>query len=336
MPLNLQDVIKSWCVKNSTGDPNIRSDVTCVFLGLDQDGDEVEQFISCGNSLTSTFKQPENVKFLNNLPVFKYENDGNTTYKGVPIFAIDVTNSIIFQEWLSGLANVGVSTSMSDTLTFTKNEASLFSYSKMYLDWLMRNQYCPGCGSKVIPIDSGTRLQCTGPPDTCPVKSTNVNNVCFPRTDPVIIVGIISNDGSKILLGHNKRHQPTSNGKLMYSCIAGFMEPGETIEEATIREIWEETGVKASKVKLIQSQPWPFPANLMIGCIGIVEFNNDFELINLEFDKELDVCKWFDCNDVLNHINGVDVDGLDHFMLPMSNSIAYQLILKSIKGELTN
>ncbi|GME81514.1 unnamed protein product [Ambrosiozyma monospora] len=207
----------------------------------------------------------------------------------------------------------------------------------MYLDWLMKNQFCPGCGSKVSPIDAGTKLICTSDPKEidCPVKRTKVNNVCFPRTDPVTIIAVLSQDGKKILLGHNKRHRKEFGSK-MFTTVAGFMEPGETIEESTTREIWEETGCKVSQIKIMKSQPWPFPACLMIGCFGYVEFNGVNEKINLELDKELDECRWFNVEDIRKLAFGESIEGLEMVQdvtLPFNGSIAFELIKAAVAPE---
>ena len=85
----------------------------------------------------------------------------------------------------------------------------------------------------------------------------------------------------------------------MYSCVAGFLEPSETIEACVTREIWEETNVvienhNPGDIKILLSQPWPYPATLMIGCCGITNFNEKNEVIGLEHDNELNDAKWFD------------------------------------------
>lgn len=211
-------------------------------------------------------------------------------------------------------------------LTFPHTEAALFSHGKMYLDWLNRNRFCPGCGSKVIPINAGGKLYCINVEKTsngkyvCPIKNTSVSNVSFPRTDSVIITAITNTEQTKILLSLSKRHSMTK----MWSCTAGFMEPSETVEVATKREIWEETGVTCNDIKIVMTQPWPFPGNLMIGCIATVEFNGINEVIDLGHDGELSDAKWFDIETISRLAENEDV-GLD-MILPMSESISHSLI----------
>lgn len=385
LPEILREKFLNWSDKNAAHDSDIRKELTLVFLGMDENNlNDKIKFLSCGNELTLTVKtftntgdystkintesksqtQPETETQPETNPsnldkYFQYQN-----YKGVPYFAVDLTHCKELEGYITNFnskaTQIDYLKSMPELLNLSNNEASIFSYSKTYLDWLMRNQFCPGCGSKVIPVDAGTKLLCTNfetieqndetdssssklpPVPACPAKQTSVNNVCFPRSDPVIIVGIISSDGKKILLGNNRRHSFRDGKHKMYSCIAGFMEPGETIEEATIREIWEETGCKASDVKIMRSQPWPFPSSLMIGCLGVVEFNGSNEKINLTHDNELEECYWFDVEDIrrITKIEDLKSDIIDkeeylkYVSLPTRKSIAFTLIDNVVNGNI--
>lgn len=113
-----------------------------------------------------------------------------------------------------------------------------------------------------------------------------MSNISFPRTDPTVIMAVTSNDGTKVLLGRQRRW-PTD----WFSTLAGFLEPGESIEEAVRREVWEESGVKVGRVVVHSSQPWPFPASLMIGAVAQA-LPGDGEKINLGHDPELESAKW--------------------------------------------
>lgn len=236
---------------------------------------------------------------------FTYKN-----YKGCPYFAINSTNLPQFNQ---------LHTLNSRNLIFDLSlfDSSIFSYSKMYLDWLNRYRFCAGCGSRVIQIQAGTKLLCTST-ENCPVKSALVSNISFPRTDSVIITAIVNEKFDKILLGKGKRFI-----KPMYSCIAGFIEPSETIENAAKREIWEETGLICSHVKILKSQPWPYPSNLMIGCIGYIKENGVNEVINLGHDPELDDAKWFNISDIKDKIL---TNSKSDWELPTSKSISFDLI----------
>lgn len=126
--------------------------------------------------------------------------------------------------------------------------------------------------------------------EDCPTRH-GISNLCFPRTDPTAIMAIVSADGTRLLLGRQTRYP-----KDLYSTLAGFLEPGESIEEAVRREVWEESGVRVGRVVVHSTQPWPYPANLMIGAIG--QALPDGEGINLGNDPELEAAHWYSFDDV--------------------------------------
>lgn len=149
-------------------------------------------------------------------------------------------------------------------------------------------------------------------------------------------MAVVSADGSKLLLGRNKRFPPD-----WYSTLAGFLEPGESIEEAVRRETWEESGVTVGRVVIHSSQPWPYPANLMIGAIGQAAPGG--ETIHLGHDEELTDAKWFILDEVREGIaNGVSALGdpapagykEGGLRLPPQTAIANQLIQAVLKGYL--
>ncbi len=108
----------------------------------------------------------------------------------------------------------------------------------------------------------------------------------FPRTDPVVIM--LSVDGERCLLGRSPRFAPT-----MWSCLAGFIEPGESIEDAVRRETWEEAGIATGRVAYFRSQPWPFPMSLMIGCFAEATTHD------VVVDRtELEDARWFSKDEV--------------------------------------
>jgi NAD+ diphosphatase len=120
--------------------------------------------------------------------------------------------------------------------------------AKAVLGWHARHRFCPNCGTPTQAVQAGWRRDCPA----CKVEH-------FPRTDPVAIMLPII--GERCVLGRSPRFAPT-----MYSCLAGFVEPGETIEEAVRREVLEEVGIACGRISYFTSQPWPFPMSLMIGC----------------------------------------------------------------------
>jgi NAD+ diphosphatase len=124
----------------------------------------------------------------------------------------------------------------------------LLAEGKALLGWHARHRFCPNCGAPTQPVEAGWRRDCA-----------NCVTQHFPRTDPVAIMLAI--DGERCLLGRSHRFQAGA-----WSCLAGFIEPGETIEDAVRREVHEEAGIVCGRVDYFASQPWPFPSSLMIGC----------------------------------------------------------------------
>jgi NAD+ diphosphatase len=153
--------------------------------------------------------------------------------------------------------------------------------------WHLRHGFCAVCGSPTAMKIGGYRRDCPA----CEAQH-------FPRTDPVVIM--LAVDGERALLGRQTRFAPG-----MYSCLAGFVEPGETIEDAVRRETQEEAGIRIGRVRYHSSQPWPFPSSLMIGCHA--------EALTTEVvrdEVELEACRWFDRDEVLSMIAGTHPDGL--------------------------
>ena len=177
-------------------------------------------------------------------------------------------------------------------------EAAIYAAARSVLDWHARHRFCANCGA-------ATALFRAGWGRACP----NCRAEHFPRTDPVVIM-IAEHDG-RALLG---RQPGWPAGR--YSALAGFLEPGESIEEAVARETLEETGVRVSGVRYIASQPWPFPSQLMIACIGIAE--ND--AITLD-THELEDAIWVSRADVRAALAG---DG--PFIAPPRYAIAHTLL----------
>jgi len=134
---------------------------------------------------------------------------------------------------------------------FSPRAAELLASGKALLEWHRSHRYCAKCGGPSEMSEAGWQR-------TCPACETSH----FPRTDPVVIMLITR--GNSVLMGRSP-HWPEG----MYSLLAGFVEPGETIEAAVRREVLEESGVNVGPVRYLSSQPWPFPNSLMFGCEGV-------------------------------------------------------------------
>jgi NAD+ diphosphatase len=146
---------------------------------------------------------------------------------------------------------------------------------KAATSWHARHRFCAKCGAPTEPTQAGWRRDCP----TCGTKH-------FPRTDPVVIMLAIA--GERCLLGRQPRF-----AKGQWSCLAGYIEPGETIEEAVRRETFEEAGIKCGRVAYFASQPWPFPMSLMIGC------HAEALTTELAVDRaELEDARWFERDEV--------------------------------------
>lgn len=297
---------------------------------------------------------------------FEYTK-GTEVYRGTPCFAVDISGHQALKQELENylkaadicLYNVSetpTTINPFDHMMLLNNEdASLFSQAMMYIDWLQKNTYCSGCGGANIIINGGTQVSCTTG-ELCVVSGNAPSNVSYPRTDIATISSVTNHDYSKILLVKNKRY-PLQN---LYSCVAGFLEPSETIETCVAREIWEETNVKikngAGDVRVLTSQPWPYPATLMLGCCGEVDVDEANSVIKLNHDDELNDARWFDVDLVREMITEYETIGenleraqkhadtklIEQYskqrdelfkrtiMLPMRQTIAYDLIKRIV------
>lgn len=177
--------------------------------------------------------------------------------------------------------------------------AGLFAYARGLAHWQAMTRYCRTCGAPLVYVSAGHRAECTNPQCGC---------MQFPRTDAAIIV-IVEHDGA-CLLG---RQASWPQGR--YSTLAGFVEPGETLENAVRREVAEEAGVEVGACHYHSSQPWPFPASLMLGFTAEAE-GRDIILR----DGELEDACWFTPQDI---VRGV---GNGSLLLSSPVSVAWHLL----------
>ena len=189
-----------------------------------------------------------------------------------------------------------------------EDEVGPLGEAKAVLDWHARHRFCAQCGGVTVAGASGWRRECTA-----------CGAMHFPRTDPVVIMLVTRGDAC--LLARQARFAPG-----MYSCIAGFVEPGETIEDAVRRESWEEAGLRVGAVRYLASQPWPFPSSIMMGCIA--EALGDEITLDM---TELEEGRWFPRAEVLQMLEGTHPDGL---ACPQHIAIANTLVRAwALEGE---
>jgi NAD+ diphosphatase len=162
------------------------------------------------------------------------------------------------------------------------DEAALAAYAGSLLAWHRRHRFCANCGAPTEPRDGGHERSCP----SCEAHH-------FPRTDPVVIVRV-SDGRDGLLLGRQARWP---EGR--YSLLAGFVEPGETLEEAVRREVLEESGVPLDSVTYLASQPWPFPSSLMLGFSALAERGDPSPR-----DDELADVRWFERSEIEAAVRG--------------------------------
>ncbi len=182
----------------------------------------------------------------------------------------------------------------------------LEAQARSLLNWHASHRFCSACGAP-------SRMAIGGYRRDCPACGTSH----FPRTDPVVIMLAI--DGEACLLGRQPRFPP---GR--YSCLAGFVEPGETVEDAVRREIFEEAGIRTGAVAYHASQPWPFPMSLMIGCYAEATST----AITMD-TAELEDCRWFGRDEVARMRAGTHPDGLT---MPAGGAIATHIVAHWLEG----
>ena len=181
-------------------------------------------------------------------------------------------------------------------------EGAILAHARGMMTWHQRHRFCGVCGAPTEVSHAGHQRNCT-----------NCNAQHFPRTDPAVIM--LVHKGDNCLLG--RTHQFP---RRIYSTLAGFVEPGESLEEAVAREVFEEAGVKVGEVRYMASQPWPFPSSLMLG------FHAEAEAMDLNIDpKELEDARWM-TREQIDRIEDFDME------LPRRDSIAWRLVKAWMDG----
>ena len=178
------------------------------------------------------------------------------------------------------------------------SEAGIVAQARSLLDWHARHGFCAACGGATEPGKGGSMRRC---------RACNTQH--FPRTDPVVIMLVFHDD--RALLGRRAGRAG------IFSTVAGFIEQGETIEDAVRREVEEEVGVKVDAVEYVSSQPWPFPSSLMIGCFAHAA-STDYKVD----EEEIAEARWFSRDELRAGLEGQATD----FGIPGAVAIAHHLI----------
>ncbi|MGB3738405.1 MAG: NAD(+) diphosphatase [Pontixanthobacter sp.] len=184
--------------------------------------------------------------------------------------------------------------------TLPVDDLAIYGGARSIADWHARHRFCAACGGATTMAKGGWQRSCTD----CGTQH-------FPRTDPVTIM-LVENDGD-LLLGRGLGWPEGA-----YSALAGFVEPGESIEEGVAREVLEETGIMVDQVTYVASQPWPFPSQLMIGCHSVASSRD----IILD-ETELADARWFTRSEIAAAMNG---DGDAPMNKPIEQAIAHLLL----------
>ena len=187
-----------------------------------------------------------------------------------------------------------------------RKNGSLLAYARGLMYWHLRHQFCGACGSPTRSADAGHMRACENP--ACKAQH-------FPRTDPAVIM--LVTHGESCLLGRQASFLPG-----MYSTLAGFVEPGESLEEAVAREVFEESGVRVANVRYHSSQPWPFPGSIMLG------FHAEALDTTLDINRdELQDARWYTRTELLSSPEN------ETFRLPRRISIARQLVEHWLRSD---
>ena len=226
---------------------------------------------------------------------------------GVPVFGMGIAPQAA--EKLVGRSDVDVTElrGMAMQGTVPPDQLSAIAMAKSMVSWHQRHGFCANCGARTAMKEGGWKRECP----SCKAEH-------FPRTDPVVIM--LVTHGDRCLLGRQNRFPPG-----MYSCLAGFVEAAETIEDAVRREIFEESGIHCTDVNYYMTQPWPYPSSLMIGCTA----RATSEEIVVDC-IELEDARWFDRAEATLMLKRQHPDGLAG---PHPFAIAHHLVGRWLHGD---
>jgi len=220
---------------------------------------------------------------------------------GAAHFTMDITKNESATKALKESGDWAFEDTRAVTGLISATDSGIVAQARAQINWHNRHGFCSVCGH-LTEMKKGGHVRRCG----------NCNTQHFPRTDPVVITAV--SDGDRLLLGQSKGRLQAMN---RYSVLAGFIDQGESIEEAVQRETMEESGIQVRNVRYHSSQPWPFPSTLMIGC------HADAATSEITMDEvEMADVQWFSRKDVLSGLAGTN----ENLALPGSIAIAYHLI----------
>ncbi|KAG5046622.1 hypothetical protein AAZX31_06G204000 [Glycine max] len=186
-----------------------------------------------------------------------------TEFSGVRLCFVELRTLMVATDWVD---------------LKTMGNLAIAGHARALLEWHKISRFCGHCGEKTVPMEAGRRKQCSN--ESCKQR-------IYPRLDPVVIMLVIDRENDRALLSKQSRFVPR-----MWSCLAGFIEPGESLEEAVRRETWEETGIEVGEVVYHSSQPWPVGPNSM-PCQLMVGFFAYAKSLEINVDKEeLEDAQW--------------------------------------------
>ena len=256
-----------------------------------------------------------------NVPVSETAGAGLVWLSGEEMEELEVPGPPLFLGLLEGTAHFVVDVSQADgtareldldglgryvdarsaTELLDAASCGIVAQARAQVDWHARNGFCPRCGSATTMARGGQTRHCPG-----------CDAIHYPRTDPVVITNVHSGDWC--LLGQSRGRGTGSN---RFSTLAGFVDQGESIEEAVAREVMEESGIAVRNVRYHSSQPWPFPSSLMIGCLAEAATTD----IAID-DEEMSDVRWFHRDVVVRALDGESSE----LTLPAPLAIAHHII----------